>query len=123
MSKAKRVETRPNIAALSFVGERNKREAGKYPQHFWRVNRSGDYGADCELGERLALEYLAFQEANDQSSLQHIVADMPRELTGVEIGFLTLVSFAAGAGADRARQIAAYWDKMQKANAPFRKCV
>jgi len=39
-----------------------------------------------------------------------IVADMPRELTGVEVGFLTMVSYAAGAGAYRARQVAAYWD-------------
>jgi hypothetical protein len=117
MSKAKRVDARPNIADLSFVGERKKPEAGKLPRCFWRVTPSGDYGADCELGQRLALEYLAFQEAADGSSLQHIVADMPRELTGVEVGFLTMVSFAAGGGAYRARQIAAYWDECARARA------
>jgi hypothetical protein len=35
---------------------------------------------------------------------------MPRNLTGIEIAFLGLISRAAGAGADRARQIVAYWD-------------
>jgi hypothetical protein len=41
-----------------------------------------------------------------------IVSDMPRRLTMVEISFLTMVSFAARAGAIRARQIAKYWDEM-----------
>jgi hypothetical protein len=37
-----------------------------------------------------------------------IVADMPRPLTGVGIGFLIMVSYATVAGAYRARKVAAY---------------
>ena len=97
----------------SFVGTREKPEAGKPPRHFWLVKATGDYGADCDLGTRLGLEYLAYQNTREGSYLQHIVADMPRNLTGVEIGFLAMVSFAAGAGAHRAREIADYWDRCE----------
>jgi hypothetical protein len=65
------------------------------------------------LGKRLALEYLAFEEVSDGGGdLPLIVSDMPRRLTMVEIGFLTMVSLAAAAGAFRARQIAKYWEEM-----------
>ena len=84
-------------------------------RHFWCVKPTGDYEADCQTGTRLALDYLRHRATEDQNThgslLQHIVGDMPRSLTGVEIGFLTLVDFAATAGKGRAEQIAAYWDK------------
>jgi hypothetical protein len=79
----------------------------------WNVRPTGDYGKDCNTGHRLALEYLAFEEKDNGAHgghLQGIVASMPRKLTGVEIGFLTLISLAAGAGAHRARQINDYWE-------------
>jgi hypothetical protein len=38
---------------------------------------------------------------------------MPRQLTGVEIGFLGTVDRPAGAGAYRARQISAYYDSRE----------
>lgn len=41
--------------------------------------------------------------------LQMIVADMPREVTGIEVAFLQHMSFAAQAGAWRAHQISAFW--------------
>ena len=34
---------------------------------------------------------------------------MPRPLTGVEIGFLIMVSIAAGAGAVKARRVSEFW--------------
>jgi hypothetical protein len=70
------------------------------------------YDADSATGQALALEYLAFEESNMEGPghLQCIVGDMPRDLTAVETSFLILVSWAAGAGAERARQIVAYWD-------------
>lgn len=111
MSRRKRSDD--PIAKLSFVGDRKNRKPGEFPRCWWHVKPSGDYGADCELGTRLGLEYLAFLETHERSCLQHIVRDMPRKLTGVEIGFLTMVSYAAGAGADRAREIAAYWDRCE----------
>ena len=68
---------------------------------------------DDKLGHALALEYLAFEEADTHGPghLPKIVADMPRSLTAIEIGFLTLVAYAASAGADRAREIVAYWEE------------
>jgi hypothetical protein len=73
------------------------------------VKPSGDYGKDCVTGRALALEYLATD--GGPCPLQWIVIDMPRALTGIEVGFLTMVSYAAGAGAGRARKISAYWDR------------
>jgi hypothetical protein len=77
------------------------------------VTATGDYGRDCKIGRALALEYLAMEEANPDGpgDLPKIVNDMPRPITGVEIGFFTFVAYAAGAGAHRAREIAAYWDE------------
>ncbi len=69
------------------------------------------YDQDCKIGTRLALEYLAFEEAQEDGCglLQHIVDDMPRPLTGVEIGFLIMLSRAAGAGVAEARRVAKIW--------------
>jgi len=96
-----------NIADLSFV--KSKRKGGRC---FWHVRSTGDDRKDEKLGQRLALEYLALEEADPRGPghLQLIVKDMPRKLGPVEICFLTLVSYAAGAGAYKARRIAAYWD-------------
>jgi hypothetical protein len=72
--------------------------------------------ADCITGETLALEYLAFEEARTDvgTILAWIVGDMPPKQTGVEVGFLIAVAYAASAGAQRARDIAAYWKRCQK---------
>ena len=45
--------------------------------------------------------------------LQLIVEDMPRKLGPIEIAFLTLISYAAGAGAHKARRVLAYWDSCE----------
>lgn len=99
------------IARLSFVVSRR----GQKGRCFWSVAATGDYSHDCKIGEGLALEYLAYEEADEDGPghLPQIVADMPRTLTGVEVGFLSIVAYAAGAGAWRARQIADYWRKAE----------
>jgi hypothetical protein len=98
------------IGDLSFVADRRK---GKR-RCFWHIPKTAD---PEELGLRLALEYLAFEEADKggPGNLQLIVQDMPRELAPAEIGFLTLVSYAAGAGADKARKVKAYWNSCKQA--------
>lgn len=104
-----------DIEDLSFIGRRKKGEPGGTPRHFWRVKPTGDYGADCKIGQRLALEYLAYEEASlkkpggGATILALIVGDMPRETTGIEVAFMQMVAFAAVEGAGRARRIAAYW--------------
>jgi hypothetical protein len=100
---------------LSFVTKRRKRAPGVLPLHYWTVQPSGDYEADCVTGDRLALEYLAYDEAEgDFPLLGLIVADMPRETTGVEVGFMSLIGFAARKGAGEARRISTYWAKRAK---------
>ncbi len=83
------------------------------------VKSTGDYAADCVTGQRLALEYLAYEEADKGGPgyLPSIVADMPRKLTGIEVAFLGMVAYAAASGAWRARQISAYWDGCQNEEA------
>jgi hypothetical protein len=119
MRNANGTATAHKITDLSFVAPRDGKTLAKatgdqLPRCFWNVARTGEYGKDCKIGKRLALEYLAFEEADQGGSghLQLIVEDMPRRLTGVEIGFLTMVSFAAGAGVAEARRVARYWQEM-----------
>jgi hypothetical protein len=113
MKKAK-----PNIGNLSFVASRDgktlpKPKGHQLPRCFWNVAATGNIRQDDNLGHRLALEYLAFEEADDGGGhLQLIVGDMPHRLTMIEIAFLEMVSFAARAGAAEARRIAKYWDEM-----------
>jgi hypothetical protein len=98
--------TRPSVGDLSFVLSKSKGRC------FWHVPSTGDHRGDARLGERFALEYLALEEADKEGAgyLQLIVKDMPRKLGPTEIGFLTLVSYAAGGGANEARRVVAYWD-------------
>lgn len=108
----------PNpFASLSFVAVRDgkklpKPEKGQWPRCFWHVQSSGDYGADCIIGEELALEYINFAALNTScpSILGWIVSDMPRELTGVEIGFLDIVACCIPAGAPRAKQVFGFYE-------------
>jgi hypothetical protein len=123
MARKSASATLPAVAGLSFVASRDgktmpKAKGDQCGRCFWNVTATGDYEQDCNTGVRLALEYLAFEEADSGGGghLQSIV-DMPRLLTGVEIGFLQMVSFAAGVGAKEARRISAYWDCCEKREA------
>jgi hypothetical protein len=120
-----RARRRDPLAELSFIADRDgltlpRPTDDQLPRCFWNVTPTGDYGRDCKIGRALALEYLAMEEANPggPGDLPKIVGDMPRPLTGVEVGFLAMVAYAAGAGADRARKIAAYWEEQSAAAAP-----
>lgn len=110
------------IADLSFVAARDgvtlpKPKRGQLPYCFWNVQPSGKYDEDCRTGYRLAIEYLELEEKEPSSGhLQLIVGDMPRPLSGIEIGFLTIVSYSAGAGADEGRRVVAYWEKCREAD-------
>ena len=67
---------------------------------FWVVSPSGNYTDDCRTGRQLALEYLKFL-TKSAFPLQWIVFDMPRDAdrTGIEVGFLSIVTRAALCGA------------------------
>ncbi len=103
------------LTDLSFVTDRDgktlpKRKKKQLPRCFWNVMPTGDYGADCHIGFRLAMEYLRYEEASDDAPILNlIVNDMPRPLTGVEVGFLQIVGFAAPVGINRADRILRHW--------------
>lgn len=101
-----------SIADLSFVVDQGRRDHERYPRDFWAVKSTGDYSKDCDTGRRLALEYLKYEECNPGGggSLQLIVDHMPRLLTGLEVGFLSMVGIAAGRGAWKAFQVSNHWD-------------
>jgi hypothetical protein len=110
------------IARLSFVALRDGRtlllpKEGEFPRCFWHVKPTGDHGADGRLGEQMALEYLAYEEANTKMPLflQWIVADMPRKLGPIEVSFLTMVTYAARAGRRQAEEVSAYWKRCREA--------
>ena len=108
------------IESLPFIGIRQKGEPGKFPRHFWRVSPTGDYEADCQIGREMAMSYLAWLTTSRGSGsgiLGHIVGDMPRQLTGIEIAFLQMIDFAAGAGEHEARRIDEYWKRCEQARA------
>jgi hypothetical protein len=84
------------------------------------VKPTDDSWADEVTGERLSLEYLTYEETKGPDSpsiLPWIVKDMPRDLTAIEISFLTIVGFSAGEGPQRAQEICAYWERCRKERA------
>lgn len=110
--------TRMSVEDLSFVANRDgktlpKAVNGELKRCFWNVKSTGVYSIDTEIGSRLAIEYLNYEECNvdDQGILNSIVDDMPRPLTGVEHGFLIMVCFQAKAGRGEAQRISSYWDR------------
>lgn len=109
----------PEAQYPSFVADRDGKtlplaKAGLGRRGWWNVKPTGDYVADCKIGERLALEYLEHERRFGGPDLPLIVRDMPRELTGIEIGFLTTVSIAAAAGVRRAQQASRYWQQCEE---------
>lgn len=105
-----------SYASLPFVAPRHRPRKGQLPRNFWSVKASGDYEIDCETGEAYALLFLAAEaEANSGTMLEGVVSDMPRDadFTGLELGFITMIGFAAQAGAGRAREVSAYWARCE----------
>lgn len=61
--------------------------------HLWTVQATGDYSADCATGRGYAdalVEHMA--STGNPTPFAHIVAAMPRDQTGIEVGFLTEVA-------------------------------
>lgn len=105
----------PSFTAIRDGKTLPKPKGRQFPRCWWNVKASGDRFTEEALGHRLALEYLDYEHASSAQGgpghLPMIIADMPRALTGVEIGFLTLVSYAAAHGRDAARRVAEYWER------------
>lgn len=97
----------------SFVKTRKRRP--DLPKIWWDVKPTGDYIRDCKTGYRLAFEFMAYQAVSPYGApvLQIIAKAMPRDLTGIEIGFFSMIGLAAAAGAAEARRVWAYWDSAE----------
>ena len=105
-----------DITDLPFVGDRKTLKLPydrkrQLPRCFWHVVSTGDYSKDDALGRDYALRYLDYEAADrgGPGHLQLIVGDMPRNLGPIEIGFPTLVSYAAAAGRAEAHRVERYW--------------
>jgi hypothetical protein len=93
--RRRRTLRRHPMLALPFVADRPRGD--KRGRCFWHVVPTGDYMVDFRTGEKLAQQYLGFRDGM-LPLLNWIVGDMPRPLTGIEVGFLYLISRAAELG-------------------------
>lgn len=103
-------------SSLPFFASRRPKKGQLGNRNFWSVKPSGDYFQDCKTGQAYALLFLEAEEVSDCGTLlQCVVADMPRDaaFTGLEVGFMEVIGFAATAGAFRAREIASHWDRCE----------
>jgi len=98
------------VSSLSFVHDEAPASKKDLRRCFWHVTSTGEVQADQETGQRLALEYLRFADDIGLEILPWIVMHMPRELTGVEVGFLDLVGRAAHQGRPEAERIVRFWE-------------
>jgi hypothetical protein len=110
----------PKVTDLSFVHDYWIREPGRRKGRnfrvFWNVRPSGDYVADCAVGQKLASEYLKWLHASFGSAvcLSWIVGDMPAEQSGLEVGFLCILAFAAAVGANAGEALVIEYEKRRK---------
>lgn len=95
----------PDITDLPFIADSGK---GKNKQrNFWNVKPNGNYGDECLIGKSYALEYLQYAIITGPAPISWIIQEMPKELTGIEVGFLTtLHEFATIGAASQARALA-----------------
>jgi len=60
---------------------------------------NGSYGDDCLIGQSYAFEYLQYRIRTGSGSLPLIAKCMPRKITGIEVGFLSVIDGYALKGA------------------------
>lgn len=73
---------------------RKQKEDGSI-ETWWNVESTGHYGDDCAIGQLYAVQFIsAVRNGQAQTALSHIVSSMPKEFTGIEIGFLHGISEA-----------------------------
>jgi hypothetical protein len=103
----KRAKAAPDlIAELPFV-KNLKHGQGRC---WWHVSPA-DHD-DSMKGNHWALEYLRFEVGSEGFPLLGwIVADMPRKLSQLEIGFLGIIGFAAREGLQEAERLVKYWEE------------
>jgi hypothetical protein len=103
------------IESLPFVFDHAPKSRGNVKRSFWHVEPTGRYGEDCKTGTGFALELLRYQRKEDTGSshLAAIVRHMPRDLSGIEVGFLETIGYAAQFGLLQAERQVAYWKRSE----------
>jgi hypothetical protein len=87
-------KTVADMMTLPFIADIGPKKDKK--RGFWNVKPSGDYIKDCNTGAEYAFLYLAHcQRYQSTHILTWIVNEMPRDFTGVEVGFLSFIADAA----------------------------
>ena len=93
---------------LPFIKDIKKSEVKEKGQlrNFWSVSPTGDYTEDCITGAEYALTFLECLKTNPDKynvPLQWIIFDMPKDRaegrSGIEVGFLSVLSEALLSGA------------------------
>lgn len=100
----------PQATALSFVTDARNVGSKRGGLCYWHVKPTGNYTDDCELGAKLAIEYLSFMGQwptnGNRTLLTCIVRDMidlakaGSPWSGLHVGFLSNVNGYAMATAN-----------------------
>lgn len=106
------VEYAKALQTLSFTAMRDgkilpKPVGDELPRCFWIVKPTGSYRRDRAAGVKMALEYLRFEDTDNQGNgmLHKIVGDMPRPLGTIERTFLNIIGLVTKHGYKNARQL------------------
>ncbi len=124
MSIASTRAEKPDIKSLSFVRDYlttslKKGQTRKTFRCFWVVSPTGDYQDDCVQGEQMALEWLLYAKKCAKRGLAAdgglllVVKDMPPRIGGVEVGFFSIVGFAAAYGAWAGEALAKHFEHIR----------
>jgi hypothetical protein len=103
------------IESLPFVFDQAPKSRTNPKRSFWHVEPTGDFHKDCRKGSEFAFELLRYEqeEKSGTSFLAMIVRQMPRDLSGIEVGFLETIGYAAQFGLLQAERRTAYWKRSE----------
>jgi hypothetical protein len=98
-----RISAKPSqVTDLSFITDAKNIGSNQGGYCYWHVNPTGNYSEDCELGAKLASEYLSFigqwPTNGNRTLLTSIVRDMidlakaGSPWSGLHVGFLSNVN-------------------------------
>lgn len=89
------------VTNLPFVKDIKKTKKKEAYRSFWNVKPTDDYGVDCRTGGEYAIEYYQYRlmTGDGHSFLTWIISEMPKDLTGIEVGFLSTLDDLAISGA------------------------
>ncbi|MEQ1755273.1 MAG: hypothetical protein ABL973_14205 [Micropepsaceae bacterium] len=82
---------KPNNDGVSFFGNHKPTKINPFPRDFWKIEETGDWGTDNDIGKKAAIELAKYMTVKDMSPiLGSVVMSMIEKgrYGGVEVGFL-----------------------------------